>query len=81
MSKKTSRHYYWARTFMEGGGISLTPKNPNSRYPLGYLVYGPRAVMNFFPATDPNVNVREGVIEISGPETTQNKIYTHFKNI
>ena len=66
-SNKTVRHYHWSRTFAKGGGISLTPLNPHSRYPKGYLIYGPGKVMDYNPADEPNVRVRDGVLEIIGP--------------
>lgn len=67
VSEETVRHYFWARTFVEGGGISLTPLNPHSRYPKGYLMYGPGRVMDFEPAGEPNIRTRDGILEIIGP--------------
>jgi hypothetical protein len=66
-SDQTVRHYHWSRTFVKGGGISLTPLNPNSRYPKGYLVYGPGEVMDFDPEEEPNIRTRDGILEIIGP--------------
>lgn len=65
-SKKVIRHYHWSRTFAKGGGISLTPLNPHSKYPKGYLVYGPGNVLDFEPDDEPNVRTREGILEIIG---------------
>jgi hypothetical protein len=67
LSRETVRHFFWARTFVEGGGISLTPLNPHSRYPKGYIIYGPGRVMDFGPAEEPNIRTREGILEIIGP--------------
>ena len=64
---ETVRYHHWARTFVEGGGISLTPLNPHSRYPMGYIIYGPGRVMDYRPAPEPNLRVRDGVLEILGP--------------
>lgn len=60
------RQYHWSRTLVKGGGISLTPLNPHSRYPKGFLVYGPGEVMNFDPAPEPHVRTRNGILEIVG---------------
>jgi hypothetical protein len=66
-SDDTVRYCFWCRSFAKGGGISLTPLNPHSRYPKGYIVHGPGMVMDFRPADEENVRVREGVLEIIGP--------------
>jgi hypothetical protein len=66
ISNKTKRYCFWSRTFVKGGGISLTPLNPNSRFPKGYINYGPGTVMDFMPADEPNVRVRNGILEITG---------------
>ncbi|MFC2111911.1 hypothetical protein ACFLTA_01455 [Bacteroidota bacterium] len=66
VSEKTVYHYHWSRTLVEGGGISLTPMNPLSRYPKGYIIYGPGNVMDYRPAAEPNIRLREGVLEILG---------------
>lgn len=65
VSKKDIRGNHWGRTFAVGGGISLVPKNPNSRFPKGYCIYRPPFNgIDFKPADEPNVAVREGIIEI-----------------
>lgn len=66
ISDETRYYCSWSRTFVKGGGISLTPLNPHSRFPKGYLIYGPRSVMDFKPADEPNVRVRNGILEITG---------------
>lgn len=66
-SDHTARHYHWSRTFAKGGGISLTPMNPHSKYPKGYLIYGPGNVMDFNPENEPNIRTRDGILEITGP--------------
>ncbi|WP_165933512.1 family 43 glycosylhydrolase [Arundinibacter roseus] len=56
---------HWGRTFAVGGGIALVPKNPKSRYPKGYCIYRPPFNgIDFKPAAEPNVNVKENIIEI-----------------
>jgi hypothetical protein len=66
VSKETKYYSHWARTFVKGGGISLTPLNPRSRFPKGYMIYGPGNVMDFRPAVEQNVRVRNGILEITG---------------
>ncbi len=69
ISKETKSYCFWSRTFAKGGGISLTPLNPNSRFPKGYIVYGPGNVMDFMPADEPSTGIREGILEIIAPPT------------
>lgn len=67
ISDETKRYCFWSRTFARGGGISLTPLNSTSRFPKGYIIYGPGDVMDFMPAEEPNIRVRDGILEIIGP--------------
>lgn len=62
----TRRCCHWSRTFGQGDGIVVVPLNPNSRYPKGYLTYGPGAVMDYSPQPSENVRVRDGFLEIKG---------------
>lgn len=66
VSKVTKRYCHWSRTFVKGGGISLTPIRAESRYPKGYLTYGPGPIINFMPEKEENVSVRNGILEITG---------------
>lgn len=67
---ETVKYYsHWSRTFAEGGGISLTPLNSRSRFPKGYLnikAESGTGVMDYRPADEPNVRVRNGILEIIG---------------
>jgi hypothetical protein len=65
--QREGRFCHWSRTFAQGGGICLVPLNPHSRYPRGYLVYGPGQVMDFLPAEEPNIRVRNGILAFLGP--------------
>lgn len=65
-SDHTQRVCHWSRTFGQGNGICLVPLNPNSRFPKGYLTYGPGAVMNYAPEPHEHVRVRDGFLEING---------------
>jgi len=38
--------------------------NERSRYPQGYIIYGPGKVMDFDPADEPGIRVREGILEV-----------------
>lgn len=67
VSDDTIRYCYWGRSFAKGGGISLTPLNPHSRFPKGYIIHGPGPVMDYMPAEEENVRVRDGILEIIGP--------------
>jgi hypothetical protein len=66
VSDRTRRYCHWSRTFAVGGGICLVPLNPESRYPAGYLIYGPGGKLDFRPAPEPNIRVRDGILEIIG---------------
>jgi len=58
---------HWSRTFAEGGGICVVPLSERSRFPNGYIIYGPGPVLNYRHDPHPNVRVREGFLEILGP--------------
>lgn len=66
ISKETKHYCHWSRTFVKGGGISLTPLHPKSRYPKGFITYGPGNIINFKPGEEPNVSVRDGILELCG---------------
>jgi hypothetical protein len=57
---------HWSRTFATGGGICLVPLTPNSRFPLGYIMYGPGSVLNYQLEPSENVHSRDGFLEITG---------------
>lgn len=64
---REGRFCHWSRTFAKGNGICLVPLNPHTRYPKGYIIYGPGEVLDYGPAPEPNIRVRENVLEIIGP--------------
>ena len=66
LSAETRRLCHWSRTFGLGDGICLVPLNPHSRFPRGFITYGPGAAMNYSPPDDPNMRVRDGFLEIRG---------------
>jgi hypothetical protein len=61
------KYSHWSRTFCTGGGIAIAPLNEESRYPRGYLSYGPGEIINYMPQPEPNVIVRDGLLQICGP--------------
>lgn len=66
-TSKEAKHWcHWSRTLAKGGGICLVPLTPNSRFPQGYIMYGPGPAMNYRPKEHPNVRVRERFLEILG---------------
>ncbi len=67
VSDSLQRYCHWSRTFGEKNGICLAPINPNSRFPKGYMVYTGNNKLDFSPAGGINVQVRHGILEISGP--------------
>ncbi len=66
VSMETRYYFHWSRTLARGGGICIVPVNLHSRFPKGYVTYGPGQVINYMPADQPNVVVRDEYIEITG---------------
>lgn len=64
VSKETKHWCHWSRTLAVPGGIFLVPLNPQSRFPKGYILYGPGSVLDYSPADEPNVRRRDGVLEV-----------------
>lgn len=64
---QTPREYcHWSRTFAVGGGVCVIPLTQPSRFPKSYVMYTPAPLINFQPV-DPQIRVRDGFLEISGP--------------
>jgi len=61
------KYFHWSRTLCTGGGIAIAPINEESRYPRGYITYGPGEVLNYLPAPEANVIVGDGLLQICGP--------------
>ena len=66
ISNETKQYYHWSRTFGDGDGIFIVPLNPDSRFPKGYIIYGPGPVMNYDWRDPRNVEVRDGYLIVSG---------------
>jgi hypothetical protein len=56
MGSKLQVYSHWGRTYVDGGGISITPLNPDSRYPMGYCMF--RRQLNLI---DFKPNVEDGI--------------------
>ncbi len=63
VSSDTKEYCHWSRTFALGGGICLIPLTRPSRFPHGYVMYGPGPAINFRPE-DPHIQTRDGFLEI-----------------
>ncbi len=69
VSSEPTAFFHWSRTFAVGNGICFAPVNPASRYPKGYLVYGPGDVIDYMPDEEAAFSIRDGVLEIrSAPQ-------------
>jgi len=67
ISAETKRYNHWSRTLAVGGGICIVPLTPEySRFPLGYIYYGPGSVLNYGHEEHPNIRVRDGYLELLG---------------
>ncbi|MBU4460935.1 MAG: DUF4380 domain-containing protein [Verrucomicrobia bacterium] len=64
-SDRTVMVCHWGRTLAVGGGIVLVPLTPHSRFPAGYVMYGPGPVIDFRPE-DPLIRSRDGFLEVLG---------------
>jgi hypothetical protein len=71
VSETPKQYCHWSRTLCTGGGIAIAPVNRDSRYPSGYLTYGPGDVINFRPECVPDVCIHEGLLQIYGLTATQ----------
>lgn len=63
ISQEPKAYCHWSRTFALGQGICVIPLTKPSRFPHGYVMYGPGPAINFRPQ-DPNIRIREGFLEI-----------------
>ena len=66
VSPHATRWCHWSRTFAQGGRIAIVPLSPQSRFPKGWVRYGPGPAINFRPE-DPHVRRRGDFVEVLGP--------------
>lgn len=72
VGRERRRVFHWSRTLATPNGICFVPLSAQSRYPRGYAVYVPNpatprsGAIDFRPADEPNIRVREGVLEFLG---------------
>jgi len=71
ISPDIKKYFHWSRTFCRGGGIAIAPVNTNDRYPEGFLTYGSGDVINFRPGPEANISCEDGLLQITGPASTQ----------
>jgi len=64
ISDSTKQYFHWSRTLAVGGGICLVPLTAGSRFPRGYILYGPGTVMNYRPEDYPSIRTRGSFLEI-----------------
>lgn len=64
VSNETKEYCHWSRTFALGGGICVIPLTKPSRFPHGYVMYGPGPAINYQPS-DPNIHVDDNFLEIT----------------
>ncbi len=57
ISQETVEYCHWGRTMAPGGGVVLVPLTKGSRFPAKYIMYGPRALIRYWPR-DENVSIR-----------------------
>ena len=65
ISDSTKQYNHWSRTFAVGGGVCLVPLSEGSRFPLGYIYYGPGSILNYLHKEHPNIKVRDGFLELT----------------
>ncbi len=65
ISDSTKQYFHWSRTLAKGGGICLVPLTPDSRFPLGYIFYGPGPVLNYRHDDHPHIKVRDNILELT----------------
>ena len=59
--------FHWGRTFAVGDGIVLAPLPKLGRLPRGYALGTSPGIVEFLPPAEPNVFVRDGILNIKGP--------------
>jgi hypothetical protein len=65
VSHETVSYCHWSRTLACPNGICVVPLTPLSRFPKGYVMYGPGPVMNYRPQ-DPSIRIQDGHLVIDG---------------
>jgi len=64
VSKEAKHWCHWSRTLAAPSGIAVVPLNLQSRFPKGFILYGPGSVLDYSPADEPNIRRRDGFLEI-----------------
>jgi hypothetical protein len=66
VSSDAKAYCHWSRTLARPGGICVVPLTRPSRFPNGYIMYGPGPVMNYRPE-DSRIRVQDDCLVIEGP--------------
>ena len=75
-SEKTLWTMHWSRTMVVGGGLAYAPIPDQGHFPKGFaLSVKPRGGFNFLPGDEPNVRIREGILEFLGQPSSQKSIF------
>ncbi|MFC1607170.1 hypothetical protein ACFL47_04290 [Candidatus Latescibacterota bacterium] len=65
ISPTTRRYHHWSRTLATGHGICIVPLTPElSRFPRGYILYGPGGALIYRHEPHPGIRVRDNFLEV-----------------
>ena len=64
ISDETKHYNHWSRTFATGGGICIVPLTELTRFPKGFVIYGPGNVIQFQPDAHPSIRTRDSFLEV-----------------
>jgi hypothetical protein len=65
ISSENKRYCFWSRTFVRGGGKTIVPLNPHSRFPMQYIAYGNNKDLLFKPEVESNLLITENQFVLS----------------
>lgn len=66
VSREVKRYCYWGRTFVNGGGVSIVPLNPESRYPKQYISYGKNKELFYEPENEMGLTLTKNLFIMDG---------------
>jgi hypothetical protein len=64
--RTTRSTFHWSRTFVVGDGIVLAPMPAHGRFPRGYAFGSSPGIIDFLPAPEPGIRIRDGIMEVVG---------------
>ncbi len=75
-NKEAFHGCFWSRTFAKGGGVAFAPIPAKGVFPRGYgLNLEPKGSFNFLPEPEPNVRIRDNILEFLGEPSSQKSIF------